>query len=121
MAKVFQANFSVATEAKVNTNVLKANLSNLLSMGKAAMVVSFIFNPKTPTTPLEKYLFHKHPTNVYEGEMILLSKEDKFADGDVITSRSLETKMRNAIPCLTNRKSGNSYEIDLLDCKVKKL
>lgn len=121
MARVFQINFTVATGNKVNTNVLKASITGLLSMGKAALPVSFTFNPKYPKGNITWYLYEKANVKIYKGEMIVLVKEEKFSDGENINSKTLQKKVEDAIPCLADKKTKEPLGVDLIEIQCKKL
>lgn len=120
MAKVFQINYTIATRSKLNTNSIKGYIGKLLSMGKAAQVISNALTPVKATSPIALFLVDKIDFKFLKGEMIVLTKQDKFIDGESITAANLQKKVSDVLPGL-NDKAGNSLEIDVIDINCKKL
>lgn len=120
MAKVFQINYQIATRSKLKVNSIKGYISKLLDMGKSAKIISSTLTPLQPTSPIGLFLVKKIDFRFFKGELIVLTKQDKFPDGESITATTLQKKVEDVLPGL-NDKAGNSLEIDVIDIKCKKL
>lgn len=119
-AKVFQINYLIATRSKLNTNSIKGYIGKLLSMGKAGQIISNTLIPARATSPIALFLVNKIDFKFLNGELIILTKQDKFPDGENITATTLQKKVSDVLPGL-NDKAGNSLEIEVLEIKTKKL
>ena len=122
MAKIYEITFCVATDKKAfSTNHLKAELTKLLSLGKAGKVVNSVLTPVKGKTQIESYLMQKTDCRFFRGEMIVLLTKEKLADDTVITSTVLMNKLTDVIPCLADKASGLPLGLEVLSIKCKKL
>ena len=117
-SKIFEVKAVVGcADESITTKAIQTKVINVFSKGNKAKVLEAVVSPVDYKDPVVKYLLDMTKYRVFNISFYVWCKTDTFADGENISNKTFEPKIKTNIEGFLKNYEGESMNLNVFSVK----